>query len=162
LSLFGSCISLVNIFCAKDLLAQTATSYRINVRYVRNSALLAYTCVVFASSACGYLYSGFFYDASNKKEFFFVLLVFMLVLSVAYLAIEGYRGLGYPCRRKASQDAHSSLKFVDGADDTPKNKSLIEGPSVELQKEQYINCNIFYGKFFTGDAFSTSTPFVIY
>jgi hypothetical protein len=132
------------------------------VRYVRNSALLVYSIVAFVSSACGYLFAGFFYDVANKKEFFFVLLVFLLVLSVVYLALDGYRGFLYPCRRKESQNAQSSLKFADGPDDTPKNKSLIEHPSIEIQKEQYINCNIFYGKFFTGDAFSTSTPFVIY
>lgn len=39
LGLFGLGIGLVNIFAAKDILAQTAQDYRINVRYVRNHAL---------------------------------------------------------------------------------------------------------------------------
>lgn len=114
---------------------------------------------------CGYLYSALVYSERHKRLFFVSLFVVMTAVTVLYLAVDGWEGLVYPCRRQKIINGATTLRLLEGSDvERPKraNESLFEHADPEFKKEQFINCNIFYGKYFTGDAFSASTPFIVF
>lgn len=124
---------------------------------------MLYSVVAFLSSAAGYVYAALLYDPMGNKWFFMAISILMLGVTILYLSLEGYQGFIYPFKRKKAMAGVTSLKLLEGTEaDRPdrKNKSLFEQSDTEIKKEQYINCSMFYGKYFTGDTFSTSTPFV--
>lgn len=87
----------------------------------------------------------------------------MGLATVFYLILEGFQGFFYPCKRKRSMTGQPALKLLEHSaleEAHPKNESLFEQGDLDIQREQYVNCNIFYGKMFTGDCFKASTPFV--
>lgn len=93
------------------------------------------------------------------------LFIAMTATSLLYVAMEGWIGLVYPCKRKKEISGATTLRLLEGSDvDRPDKgrESLFDQGEQEFKKEQYININIFYGKYFTGDAFSTSTPFIVF
>ncbi len=109
--------------------------------------------------------SALVYSEHHKRVFFLALACSMAVVSVVYLAVDGWEGLVYPCRRQKTIHGAATLRLLEGSDvERPKraNESLFEHADPEFKKEQYINCNIFYGKYFTGDTFSASTPFIVF
>lgn len=117
----------------------------------------------FGASISGYLLTSLVYTSPQKRELFLSLFFAMAGSTLLYLILEGYIGFTYPCKRKRSLTGNPALKILDYSsidDARPKNESLFEQGDLDIQKEQYVNCDIFYGKFFTGDCFKPTTPFV--
>jgi hypothetical protein len=92
-------------------------------------------------------------------------LFFMMVGStILYLVLEGYNGFTYPCKRRKTLTGKPQMKLVESTETDPErrfNESLFEHNDLDIQKEQYINCGIYYAKYFTGDVFSANTPFIV-
>lgn len=124
-----------------------------------------YSAVCFVSSAGGYVLTAFIFNDTHKRSFFIGLFFMTGGATLVYLGLEGRIGLLAPCRKTQERESTKGLRLIEDTEvekAKKKNASLFEPSDQEPKKEQYINCNIFYGKYFTGDTFSTSTPFVIY
>lgn len=118
---------------------------------------------VFFSTVTGYFICAMKSDRMSNRSFYIILLAVSATASLIYVALDGYNGFNYPCRRKRSLTGKPQLKLLESStvdDIKPKNESLFEQGDLDIQKEQYINCMIFYGKYFTGDCFIATTPFV--
>lgn len=114
---------------------------------------------------CGYIYSALLYSDRHKRVFFLALFAAMASVTLLYLVVDGWEGLAYPCRRRRTASGATTLRLLESADAEPPKRaheSLFEHADPEFKKQQFINCNIFYGKYFTGDAFSASTPFIVF
>lgn len=124
-----------------------------------------YSTVCFVSSAGGYVLTAFVFNDTHKRTFFIGLFIMMAASTLVYMGLEGYRGFFALCRKNEDPESSKGLRLIEETEvekTKKKNTSLFEPSDQEPKKEQYINCNTFYGKYFTGDTFSTSTPFVIY
>jgi hypothetical protein len=122
-----------------------------------------YTTTTFLSSSLGYVFSGVFYTEDHKRTFFTALFFTTAGVTVLYLVLEGYNGFVYPCKRQRTLTGKPPMKLVESRESDKEgkfNESLFGDSDLDIQKEQYINCEIFYGKYFTGDVFAANTPFI--
>lgn len=104
------------------------------------------------SSAIGYIYSALVEDVEHYLTITVAAGAFIYLLLEAYPVFQSFR----------QSETPTSLTLVESSqvERQKKGGSLLDQTGQDEKKNKFLNCPVFYGKYFTGDVYGASTPFI--
>lgn len=172
LCLIGIGSGLVNILAPMDMLSAASEIYKIDIKATRNKIFSKknfykglYSFFGFLASLFGYCFYGFIFEYKNGEDVFLALCVIILICLAVYILLEGKDAVWFVFKRgnnKRSTLREEKKSKSASIEEKSQIVSLFQkGAEYGLKKKQFILCEHFYGKYFTGETFGCKSPFVL-